>query len=170
MNSETFKRSVNRSGLDELKEAGLRFKLRPVLARHVKAARHRSEGRGQRTTRGVFKRLTGSEGGLFANNSRAMNFLGVTRPIYDRPMSIQKLDGCIANVRNLNRVEEEPATRLRIAVLRRIVRSNPNADSGGFRLGGCFEQIAFGHGWNSSRHSILEPKAGIDELSSDRCR
>jgi hypothetical protein len=39
-------------------------------------------------------------------------------------------------------------------VLGRIMGTNSNADAGRLGLGRCFEEIACGHGRNSSRHTF----------------
>jgi len=143
---------VNRSRLDQLKEARLRFKVCSVGALHVETPGHRSEGRWEWASRGVFEGLARGQRRLFADHAWTMNFFCVAGAVDDRPMTIEELDGRVALVRNMDRVEEEPATRRGVAVLRRIVRSNSNADACGFRLGRCFKEIAFGHGRDSSRH------------------
>ena len=153
---------VNRSRLDELKKRGLRFELCSVGALHVEASSHRAKGRWQRTARGVFEGLAWLERWLFADDTGTMDFFGVASAVDDRPMSIEELDGRLALIGNVDRIEKEPATRLRIAVLRRIVGANSDADAGGCRFGRGFEKIAFRHGQDSSRHlfhdrRLLEP-------------
>lgn len=142
---------VNRSRLDQLEECSLDLEMRAIDPLQFKTARHRPEGRGQRTARGVFKGLTRLESGLFPNDARPVNFFGVSGSIDDRPMPIEKLDGRFSFVRNLNRIEKKPATGGGMAVLWRITSSNTNANAGGFGFGGGFKKIAFGHGRDFSR-------------------
>jgi hypothetical protein len=143
---------VNGSGLDELEERGLGFELCPVGALHLEASGHRAKGRRQRAARGVFEGLAWRQSRLLADDAGTMNFFGMPGAIDDGPMAIEELDGRLALIGNLDRVEKEPATRLWIAVLGRILGANSNADTGRLGLGRCFKEIAFGHGRNSSRH------------------
>jgi len=156
--SEWFRRFtlVNGSGLDQLEETRLRFELCSVSALHVETSRHRSKGCRKRAARGVFEGLSGLEGGLFAHDAGAVDFFGVARAVDDRPMAIEELDGRVALIGNADRVEKEPATGRWIAVLRRIVRANSNADAGRFSLGECFERIVFGHGRDLSRRIFCQ--------------
>ena len=147
---------VNRSRLDELKEAGLGFELGPIGALHLESPGHGTEGCRKRTTRGVFETLSRLESRLFADDARSVNFLGMARTVYDRPMSIQELNRRIAHIRNSNRVQKKPAAGGRVAVLRREASTDLDADACGFGLGICFEEIDVGHEANISRRGWFD--------------
>ena len=146
---------VNRSRLDELEKGGFRFELGSIGALHVKGACHRTKGRRKWTARRVFKRLTGFEGWLLTDDAGSVDFLGMSGAVDDGPMTIPELNGCVSDVRNADRVEEEPATRRWVAVLGRIMRSDLNPDARSFRIGGGFEMIAVGHVGNTSSSSRI---------------
>jgi hypothetical protein len=150
---------VNRSGLDELKERSLCFEMSSIGALHVEASCHRAKGRWQRTARGVFEGLAWRKGRLFANDPGTMDFFGMAGAVDNGPVAIEELNGRLALVGNLDLIEKEPATGLWIAVFRRIMGANSNADAGRLSLGRCFEKIAFGHGRNSSRHIFLDRRS-----------
>ena len=143
---------VNRSGLDELKERGLGFEPGSIGALHFESARHRTEGCRQRTARSVFEGLSWLEDRLLADDPRSMDLLRMTRAVHDGPMSVEQLDGRIPYIRYPNRVQEEPVTGGRVAVFGRKACTDLNADTPGFGFGGRFEEIAFGHTPDASRH------------------
>ena len=147
---------MNRAGLDELEECGFRFESGSVSALHFEATGHRTEGGRKRAARGVLERLSGLEDWLLADHSGPVNFFGMTRAVDDRPMPVQQLDGDVAFVRDLNRVEKKPTTARWAAVFRRITCAHANAYAGCFGFGGRFEEIAFGHGPDSSRHQPID--------------
>ena len=155
----TRRQSVNRSGLDELKEGSLGFELGSIGALHFERAGHRTKGRRQRAARSVFEGLAWLEDRLFADDARSVDLLGTARAVHDRPMSVEQLDGRIAHIRDPNRVQEEPATGGRVAVFRRKTRTDLNADARGFGFGGRFEEIAFGHVSDSSRQARFDWRA-----------
>jgi hypothetical protein len=146
---------MNRSGLDELKEGSLGFELGSVDALHVEGAGHRAEGRRQRAARGVFKGLPRLEHWLLSDDAGSVDLLDMARAVDDRPMPVQQLDRGIADIRDSNGVEKEPAAHRRIAVLRRIACADLNADAGGFGFRGGFEEIAFRHRRHSSSQALL---------------
>lgn len=147
---------VNRAWLDQLKESDLSFELCSIGTLHVEAPGHRSEGCRQRTARSVFKGLARLEDGLFTDDARSVNLLGMARAVDDRPMSIQQLDSRVSDIHNSNRVQEEPATAWGITVFRRIACADLNADARSFGFGGSFKEIGFGHVWNSSSSERLD--------------
>ena len=155
----TRRQSVNRSGLDELKEGGLSVELGSICALHLELAGHRTKGRRQRAARSVFEGLSWLEHRLFADHPGPVDLLGMARTVHDRPMSIEQLDGRIAYIRNPNRVQEKPATGGRAAVFRRKTRADLYTDSRGFGFGSCFEEIAFRHVLDASRQARFDWRA-----------
>lgn len=149
---------MNGSGLDELEEAGLRFELRTVGPLHVETSRHRAKWCWEWTARGVFEGLARGEGRLLADDAGTVDFFGMSCAVNDRPMAIEELDSGVTLIGNADRIEKEPTARWWTAVLRRIVRSNSNADAGGFGFRKSFEKITFGHGRDLSRRLFRERK------------
>jgi len=146
---------VNGSRLNELEEGGFRFELSSVSALHVEAAGHRTKGRGEWTAGCIFKGLAGFEGWLLADDAGSVDFLGMSGPIDDGPMTIPQLYGRVSDIRYANPVEKEPATRRWVTVLGRIMRSDLNPNARSFRFGGGFEEITVGHAGNSSSSNRL---------------
>ena len=145
---------VNRSGLHQLEETDFGFEFGPVGALHFVAASHGAEGRRERAAGGVFKSLPGFEHGLFSDDAGAVDFFCMPRRVDDRPMPILQLDGCLAFVRDSNRVEEEPPTRGGCAVFFGMAGANDDSHvlGEGFRAG--FEGVVVIHDSNlSSRAS-----------------
>lgn len=145
---------VNGTRLDELEDRGLRFELRSIGALHVKTPSHRAEGRWEWAARSVFEGLARLERRLFAHDAGAVDFFGMAGAVDDRPMAIEKLNGGVAFVGDVDRVEEEPSTRLGVAVLWRIAGANPDANAAGFCFGRGFEKIRLGHARDFSRHFL----------------
>lgn len=145
---------VNRPGLDELEEGDFGLEPRSIMPLHLEASGHRAEGRWERAAGCVFEGLAGFEHWLFSNYPGTVYFLGVAGAVDDRPMAVEQLNGRISHIRNADRIKEKPPTRGRVAVLRREMGANLNADAGGFSFGRRFEKITFGHRPNSSRQVI----------------
>ena len=145
---------VNRTRLNELKECSLRFELAAIASLHVEDPGHRAEGSRERTARSVFEGLARIESRLLADHTGTVHFLSMAGAVDDRPMAIQELDPCLSDIRNTNRVEKEPATRGRAAVLRGITSADPHANTGRLGFGECFEEISVGHDRDSSRRRL----------------
>ena len=150
---------MNRARLHQLEKSHFGFEFRPVGTLHVKNAGHRSEGRREGTAGCVFEGLTRLEDWLLSDDSGTVDLFGMPRAIDDRPMSIQQLNGRVANIRDSNRIQEKPSTGGRVAVLGRMARVNLNTDTGSFRLGRRFEEICIGHIDDASRRAPVDGRA-----------
>jgi len=147
-------RLVDRAGADQLEERDLGFEPGPVPAHHLEGPGHRAEGRRQGTARSVLEALTRLEHGLLADDAGTVDLLDVTRAVDDRPVAVDELDSRIGFVGDRNRVEEEPATGRRAAVLGRIACADLDADAAGHRLRARFEEVEIAHIKNSSSESL----------------
>ena len=107
---------MDRSRLHELEERDLGLERGAIRALHFEGTRHRSEGCGERTARGVLECLAGLEYGLFSDDPRSVHFLGMSRAVNDRPMPVEELDSGLPFIGDTDRVEEEPAAGRWIAV------------------------------------------------------
>lgn len=146
---------MNRSGLNQLEEADFRFESPAVLSLHLEGTGHRSEGRWQGASGGVFEALPGLQCRLFADDSGAMHFFGMAGSVHDGPMPVDQLDGSLAFVRNADGVKEEPAAARRVAVLRRKASADLHADALGFGFGIRFKEIVIRHGADPSRQARI---------------
>ena len=87
---------MDRAGADQLEERDLGLELRAVAAQHLEGSGHRAEGGRQGTARGVFEALARLEHGLLADDAGAVDLLGMTGAVDDRPVAIDELDRRIA--------------------------------------------------------------------------
>lgn len=152
---------MNRARLYQLEQRDFGLEAGSVSTLHLEGSRHRAKWRRKRAARGVFKALAGLECGLFADHARAMNFFGMSRPVDDRPVAVDQLDGCFPLVRDTNGVQEKPPTRGGIAVFGGELCANLDADALGFGFGLRFKKIFVRHGADVSSQRGRQRRRGV---------